>query len=436
MARVTGLEPATFGVTGRRSNQLSYTRVGVARGIENGPLPVKLPLALLKNAVMPAAMAYFKNKSINLVYFHAALQGLAFFGGEFFAFAFLLKAGVPLVGVILSIGLLYGGRVFLRMLVVPFVKWAGLRNGLFLGIGLEAVSYLVLSQVTGVGPLLYCFLFSMSLSSSFYWTTMHAYVAKSGDAEHRGAQVSATEFINTLVGIVAPLVSGYLLSHFHPIVAFGVTAGAMLGSAVPFLFTENTRIPEKAELPVETRREARLIMFTDGLRTGWHHYVWLLVLFTTLGESFGALGVAMSLSGLVGGIFGLVAGKSIDLGHGKRARQIAYSVMAMAGLARAVGYPLPWSAIGANALAVLAWPMYGTVLNGRLYDLAKQSPCTLRYHVVAEGGWDIGCALACLIAAGMIWMGLPFFWPLILSVIASYAGYVVMSRSFAGEKAT
>jgi hypothetical protein len=32
MARVTGLEPATSGVTGRRSNQLSYTRLNQRGG--------------------------------------------------------------------------------------------------------------------------------------------------------------------------------------------------------------------------------------------------------------------------------------------------------------------------------------------------------------------------------------------------------------------
>jgi hypothetical protein len=35
MARVTGLEPATSGVTGRRSNQLSYTRIRGTR--RSGP---------------------------------------------------------------------------------------------------------------------------------------------------------------------------------------------------------------------------------------------------------------------------------------------------------------------------------------------------------------------------------------------------------------
>ena len=35
MARVTGLEPATSGVTGRRSNQLSYTRAGLAANGES-----------------------------------------------------------------------------------------------------------------------------------------------------------------------------------------------------------------------------------------------------------------------------------------------------------------------------------------------------------------------------------------------------------------
>gem|GEM_PF-6550038 len=36
VARVTGLEPATSGVTGRHSNQLSYTRVPIRSAVRRG----------------------------------------------------------------------------------------------------------------------------------------------------------------------------------------------------------------------------------------------------------------------------------------------------------------------------------------------------------------------------------------------------------------
>gem|GEM_PF-1827395 len=41
VARVTGLEPATSGVTGRRSNRLSYTRIRVGQRLGPGGEIVK-----------------------------------------------------------------------------------------------------------------------------------------------------------------------------------------------------------------------------------------------------------------------------------------------------------------------------------------------------------------------------------------------------------
>ena len=375
-------------------------------------------------------MAFFKNRAFNYIYAHGALQSFAGYGGEAFAFVYLLKEGISAPIVLLAIGCLFGSRLIFRNAVLPVAKRFGLRNALVFGILLEATTYPILSQVNSADWKLVSYLTLWAISSSFYWTTYHAYVALIGDNEHRGTQSSGVEFVGMLMSIVAPIVTGTLLTYFSPIIAFGVVGIAMACSAIPLLFTPNLKIKQDAIVPRETRLLAIKILFADGLRAGSFHFTWLIALFITLGNSYAGFGGALSLAGLVGAMVALLIGKMVDLGNGKRALQIAFMVLTVAVLARAFGYSLVWSAVLANVVAVVAWPIYGTATNARIYNLARQSPCPLRYHVVAEGGWDAGTAASCLISAALIHFGFSYFWPLLVALFGCGLGYLVLTNTF------
>lgn len=375
-------------------------------------------------------MSYFSNRNFNLVYVHAALQAFASYGGEAFAFVYLLKAGVPAPLVLLAIGAMFGSRMIFRQLVLPLVRRVGLRRALIVAILAEAATYPILSQITGTGWLLFVYLALWAFSSSLYWTTYHSYVALMGDNHARGKQTSAIEMIGMGMGILAPAVTGLLLTAFSPIVAFGTVALAMALSTVPVLLGPDVAVEHQAEMPREARVAARTILFADGLRSGSFHFTWLIALFLTLGSNYAAFGGAMALSGLVGAVGGLFLGRAIDLGRGLGAVQIGFAALGVAAVARLFGWPVPILAVAANAAAALAWPLYATAFNARVYNLARQSPCPLRFHIVAEGGWDLGTCLSCLAGAALLYLGFDFHLPLAIGVLACGLGYLTIARTF------
>lgn len=375
-------------------------------------------------------MSYFANRGFNLVYVHAALQAFASYGGEAFAFVYLLNEGIPAPVVLLAIGAMFGSRILFRRLVLPLVRRVGLRRALVVAILAEAATYPILSQITGTGWLLFGYLALWAFSSSLYWTTYHSYVALMGDTHARGKQTSAIELIGMGMGILAPAVTGLLLTTFSPEVAFGTVAAAMALSAVPVLMGPDLAVADQAEMPREARIAARTILFADGLRSGSFHFTWLIALFLTLGSSYAAFGGAMALSGLAGAVGGLVLGRAIDLGRGLGAVQIGFAALTVAAVARLFGWPIPVLAVAANAAAALAWPLYATAFNARVYNLARQSPCPLRFHIVAEGGWDLGTCLSCLAGATLLYMGFDFHLPLAIGVLGCGLGYLTIARTF------
>ena len=320
-------------------------------------------------------------------------------------------------------------RLVLRLGVVPLIMRLGLRKALMIGTVLDAASYLVLAKVDGLGPWLVFYLASASLGTTFYWTCFHSMVARLGDEENRGAQVSAREAIFALSGIIGPLVGGLTLTFFGPVAAFVVAALVYFCSLIPLIGMPDMDIEKDVDIPRATKIFAGTAAFSDGLVASSVNFVWRVALFQTLGENFESYGGALAVAGIVGAIMGLGLGKLIDLGHHKRSLQIGMSIMAISIVVEAFGFHSAWSAIAANMLGAVAGPIYMSSMMAPFYNVGKASGCTLRFNTYGENGFDSGAGLGGLLAGLLLWLGFGYFWPLILGLAGCASLYTILRRN-------
>ena len=375
-------------------------------------------------------MAYFRNNAVNLLNIHYAIHSIAMTGaGAFFA-AYLFKAGVSIPGVFLTFAAILTGRFLIRPMIIPLAARFGMRLLIIAGTLLSALQYPLLAMVHGVGPALYGIVVVGMIADTFYWPSYHAYFARVGDDEHRGHQISAREAVVAMVGVVSPLLTGFLLVTFGPKVAFGLTAVVVAAAAVPLLWTPEFKVAKSAAGAIRAALPGVLLFVGDGFTGGIYVFVWQVALFRSLGENFLAFGGALAVAAIVGAVGGLYLGRYIDSG-GRRAVYIACGSLGLVLLMRAAATHDPGLAFLANALSALGGCLYIPTIMTVVYTMGKGSPCTLRFHVATEAGWDIGGATGLIVAATLEWVGTPLWAILLLGVFGVTWQFVLLRGHYA-----
>jgi hypothetical protein len=302
-----------------------------------------------------------------------------------------------------------------------------------LGAVVIGLQFPIVALVHGTGWILFVLIVISAVGDAIYWSCYHAYFAALGDSEHRGHQVGAREALVAIVGIVSPLATGWLLVKFGAMTAFGATAVVMFASALPLLWTSDVAVAPHVDGAWRAALPGIKLFMADGWTQAGIVFVWQLALFVTLGESFLRFGGALAIAALVGAVAGLFLGRHIDAGHGRSAVVIAIGAMTIVVLSRAASAGHETFAIVANALVAISTALYTPTLMTAVYNQAKRSPCTLRFHVATEGGWDAGAAGGSLGAAAMLWLGLPMWAALLLPLFGLLAAFLQLRGYYAAN---
>lgn len=376
-------------------------------------------------------MAFFRNRTVNLLNLHYGIHCVALTGGGAFFLIYLLKSGVPTADALVSLALILLGRFVIRPVVIGAAVRRGLRAMVVAGTVLSALQYPFLAEVHGVGVALAMLIAVSAAADTVYWTTYHAYFAALGDDDLRGHQVGVREAIAAIVGVASPVATGWMLVAFGPRVAFGATSIIAALAALPLLWAPDVRVPPHVAGAFRAALPGILLFMADGWTAAGFVFVWQIALFVSLDQNLLAYGGALAIAALAGAVGGLTLGRHIDAGHGSRAVWYAFVTFGLVVVLRAAAVGHAAIAVAATALGAFAGCLYIPTLMTAVYTLAKRSPCTLRFHVATEGGWDAGGASGLLAAALVVSLGLPLSVGVLLALPGVAATVVMLRRYYA-----
>jgi DHA1 family inner membrane transport protein len=379
-------------------------------------------------------MSFFRNDAINRVNLQSGVQAFAQGAGQIFLLVFLLRAGVSVPQALLAQAFIVAGRFALRPVMLPLAVRFGLKPLLIAGTLAMSVQYPLIAEVKGVGSWLVAACVAAAAGELVYYVSYNAYFAAVGDVEHRGHQIAIGQALAAAASIAAPVAGAWSLLTLGPRRTFAAVALVQALSVAPLLALPNVAVAKSAPGAWRAARLPFLLIVADGWFDAVFVYVWQIGLFLTLAESYAGYGGAMAAAGVVGALAGLLIGRHVDRGSGRRAAAIGYGAAAIVALVRAGSLGAPWLAAIANAAGGLVMPLLVPPLAAATHNVAKASPCPFRVKMATEGGWDIGCFIACVAAAGLSALRAPSWIALVFALPPLAGGLSLLWRYYANPR--
>jgi predicted MFS family arabinose efflux permease len=375
------------------------------------------------------------NPDINRLAAHTAIHQLAGSVSGTFVSVFLLREQLAPAEIFLCVAGIFVLRFLLRPLVRFAVPVVGLRRLLILGAMLLGLQYPVLASVHGPGPALALYALTAALADIFYWPSYHLLFATLGDANYRGSHLGATQALGTIAAVLGPAAGGIALATVGSWPAFGASALIELAGTLPLLGLSEPRIARSRSPDASAfARATVLLIFTNGWISGCSGIAWDIVAFRALSERYEVFGGTLSAAGFAGVVGGVILGRLIDRGRAHYAVWINAAACAGILMLKSLAGTDPVFVVFVAIVAAVLGGFYTPSLATAYYNQIEASTHPLRFELSAEGGFDTGAILGCLIGAAAAAWSVPLQAVIFMALPAVAIQARLLSRLYAGGR--
>ncbi len=206
-----------------------------------------------------------------------------------------------------------------------------------LGVVVFHLSYFFVSQsATQWSILMAIGIAGLLLNGIFYWSPFHIDMANFTSEKKRGSQLGIFYALERLIGVMAPLIAGYVIATFGYQVNFLIGLVITACSLIPLLFLPHFQVTYEfgyvqsfRELFSKRFRAMTFSMMAFGAENMVGVVIWPIFLFTMFGGNYLDVGLFTTVLVVVGLILELIVGKQTDRFSATRLLKVGTGINAL-----------------------------------------------------------------------------------------------------------